>query len=65
MIEIEGLDVAGLYLFLKNNEQSTDKRLKELSDRIELYLYERLSIQEMEEITELYKNQDKHLEEKI
>lgn len=65
MIEFKGLDVAGLFLLLKENENAIDDRLKKLSDRIELYLYERLSIQEMEELKDLYSSRDGSLEKKI
>lgn len=65
MIELSGLNVAGLYLCLKDNEAVLDKRMRELTEDIEAYLYDRLSIEEMEEISKLYKAEDQELEAKI
>ena len=52
-------------LLLKDNEIILDSRMRELTDNIEAYLYDRLSIEEMEEISKLYKAEDQELEAKI
>ncbi|RKX73689.1 MAG: hypothetical protein DRP87_18430 [Spirochaetes bacterium] len=53
MITIEGKDLIALYLFL-NGKELEDKRLKRLLDRIEKKLYEKLSIEQMENLERFY-----------
>ena len=65
MIEVKGLRAAGLYLFLKNRESELDAKMGDLCDEIEAYLYDRLSIEEMEELRGLYDDSDPELETKI
>ena len=65
MIELKGLRLAGVYLMLKAGESDQDSRMCELADEIEAYLYDRLSIEEMEELKRLYKKGDSKLESKI
>lgn len=65
MIELKGLRIAGLYLFLKKKESELDTNMSELGEEIEAYLYDRLSIEEMEELQKLYENSDRTLEVKI
>ena len=65
MIEVKGLRTAGLYLFLKNRESELDAKMSDLCDEIEAYLYDRLSIEEMEELRGLYDGSDPELETKI
>lgn len=65
MIELKGLRLAGIYLMLKNFESDLDPCLRDLSDDIEAYLYDRLSIEEMEELSKLYKECDSDLDSKI
>ncbi len=56
MITVEGHKIAGLYLFLKEHENLLDKNMQDLHDDIETYLYDILSIEEMENIKSLYEN---------
>ena len=65
MIELKGLQVAGLYLLLKNREPELDKHMSDLTEEVEAYLYDRLSIEEMEELEKLYRKDDKQLDKKI
>ncbi|HAK45027.1 MAG TPA: hypothetical protein DCO79_03785 [Spirochaeta sp.] len=65
MIELKGLRVAGLYLLLKSKDSELDANMSELGEDIEAYLYDRLSIEEMEELQKLYEKSDRTLEVKI
>ncbi len=65
MIKLNGLNIAGIYLILKNKESELDKNLLSLFNEIEEYLYGRLSIEEMEELEKLYFSEDKDLIVKI
>ena len=65
MIELEGLRVAGIYLMMKSRESDLDPRMRGLADDLEAYLYDRLSIEEMEELEKLYKSDDRKLAVKI
>ena len=65
MIEIKGLRIAGLYLFLKKRESELDDKMSKLCEEIEAYLYDSLSIEEMEELQELYEKSDSELDVKI
>ena len=44
----------GLYLFLKAHEQDIDDRLRRLLHRLEGEIYQRLSIEEIEDLPNLY-----------
>lgn len=58
MVTIDGRDLIGLYLFLKNREPELDMRLRSLLDRMERILFTRLSIDDFENLEEKYnKNQ--------
>ena len=65
MIELKGLRVAGLYLFLKGKEAELDAKMSDLCEEIEAYLYDLLSIEEMEELRKLYDSSSAELETKI
>ena len=65
MIELEGLQLAGVYLILKERESNLDSCMRELADEIENYLYDRLSIEEMEELKRLYGKRDSNLDLKL
>lgn len=65
MIELKGLRLAGVYLLLKEGESRLDPCMCGLADELEGYLYDRLSIEEMEEIKTLYKKGDSNLNSKI
>jgi hypothetical protein len=55
MVTVDGRDLIGLYLFLKNREPELDIRLRSLLDRIERILFTRLSIDDFENLEEKYK----------
>ncbi len=55
MVTVDGRDLIGLYLFLKNREPELDTRLRSLLDRIERILFTRLSIDDFENLEEKYK----------
>ena len=55
MVTVDGRDLIGLYLFLKNREPELDMRLRSLLDRIERILFTRLSIDDFENLEEKYK----------
>ncbi len=65
MIELTGLRVAGVYLMLKKRESELDSMMSDLADELEAYLYDRLSIEEMEGLNELYQSEDTQLGSKI
>ncbi len=65
MIEITGFRAAGLYLFLKGKEAELDAEMGNLVSEIEGYLYDRLSIEEMENLEKLYLGKDGSLDSKI
>ena len=65
MIEIEGLSIAGLYLLLKRLDGKIDKNMMNLTDDLEAFLYNNLSIQEMEDLEKLYEQKDVRLKEKL
>ena len=65
MINLKGLRTAGLYLFLKSREAELDEHMSNLVSEIEGYLYDRLSIEEMENLEKLYLEKDRRLEGKI
>lgn len=54
MIALHGNELIGVYLLLKHHEPEGDEPLVDLMQRIETYLYQRLSIEEMEQIEYLY-----------
>ncbi|WP_020613661.1 hypothetical protein [Sediminispirochaeta bajacaliforniensis] len=54
MIALHGNELIGVYLLLKHHEPEGDEPLADLMQRIETYLYQRLSIEEMEQIEYLY-----------
>jgi hypothetical protein len=54
MIHIRGRELVGLYLMLKREDSYLDETLSSLLDRIEAYLYQNLSIDQMEELEDLY-----------
>lgn len=58
MIELNEREAAGIYLQLKKNDGELDITLCRLLTRIEKELYARLSIQELENLEELYRRGD-------
>lgn len=54
MFSIDGKELIGLYLLLKSEENHLDKMMSRLLNRIEDDLFERLSIDEFENLEKLY-----------
>ncbi len=55
MIVLHGQDFVAVYLLLLKNESSLDKNQVHVKHRMEKILFERLSIEEIESIEDLYK----------
>ena len=56
MIELDGREIIGLYVFLRDHEGELDNRMVSLHERLERILHNRLSIEQMENIEKLYEN---------
>ena len=56
MIELKSRQIVALYLFLKHREDELDETLLQLYNEIQRKLFSYLSIEEMESLEELYKN---------
>jgi hypothetical protein len=56
MIEIKSRQLIGLYLFLSRREDELDGPLQQLYNELQRDLFSYLSIEEMESLEELYKN---------
>lgn len=56
MFLIDGKEIVGLYLYLQKEDQRLDPILNRLFNRIEDDLYNRLSIEQLENLKELYNN---------
>lgn len=56
MIEIKSRQLIGLYLFLNQREAELDEPLQQLYNELQRDLFSYLSIEEMESLEELYKN---------
>ena len=54
MISIGTMETAGLYILLKSNENELDDVLTGLLKKIETELYHKLSIDEIENLEDLY-----------
>ena len=55
MMKIDASEALGLYVFLKSRESETDSCLGGLLTRIERLIYDKLSVEELENITEVYR----------
>ncbi len=53
-IRIDGRELVALFLFLRARESELDERTSAVLARMERYLYERLSIEELEKLPVLY-----------
>jgi hypothetical protein len=53
---LSGAEIVALYVFLRGRQADLDERLAGVYDRLERYLYDRLSIEEIEQIDRIYKN---------
>ncbi|HDQ14908.1 MAG TPA: hypothetical protein ENN41_08870 [Sediminispirochaeta sp.] len=56
MISLENRDVIALFLFLREREDELDGVLQGLYQRLQRDLFEKLSIEEMESLEDLYQN---------
>lgn len=64
MISLSGKQVVALYLILQKHEEELDPNLQVLFNRIQGELFTSLSIEEMENLEELYKNKIDVLEKR-
>lgn len=55
MIDLSNREIVGLYLVLSKQEEDLDLNLQMLANRIEKYIFDKISIQELEKLEELYK----------
>lgn len=65
MVEIQKSEIVPLYLCLKNLERELDPRLLTVLDRLEKFLYQHLSVEEIENLPELYRCNVDVLDEKV
>jgi len=56
METLSGREIVGVYLFLKAREEELDEILTNLMMRVEKNLYSRLSIDEFERLSDLYRD---------
>ena len=47
-VELSELEAADLYVMLRRHDRELTKRLERVRDRLEYYLYQRMSIADME-----------------
>lgn len=64
MIQIGNSQIVALYLLLKRHEEELDRNLQVLYHNIQRELFSILSIEEMESLEELYKNDVEVLEKR-
>ncbi len=64
MIELKSRQTVALYLFLKQREDELDDPLLQLYNELQRKLFSYLSIEEMESLEELYKNNVDVLEQR-
>lgn len=64
MIGLKSRQLVALYLFLKHREDELDDPLLQLYDELQRNLFSFLSIEEMESLEELYKNNIDVLEQR-
>lgn len=64
MIEMKSRQMVALYLFLKQREDELDEPLLQLYNELQRNLFSYLSIEEMESLEELYKNNVDVLEQR-
>jgi mevalonate kinase len=64
VITLRGNEIVGIYLLLKREDPDDSEPLAELMGRIETYLFQHLSIAEIEKLEELYEKNIDVLESK-
>ena len=52
---VKGREILGVYLLLREREQALDEPMLQLLDRLERALYQELTIDEFENIREIYR----------
>ncbi|MBI9100836.1 MAG: hypothetical protein JEY99_00350 [Spirochaetales bacterium] len=58
MISLKGAEITSLYIMLKKREEELDENQSSVLRGIEAFLYENLSVQEIENIETLYAGKD-------
>lgn len=64
MISLNGREIVGLHLLLKANEMELDETLQVVLQKTEKVLYEKLSVEELENLSDLYREKLDILREK-
>jgi len=64
MISLRGKQLVALYLLMQRNEEELDQTLQVLFHKIQQDLFTELSIEEMENLEDLYKNKIDVLEKR-
>ena len=64
MISLRGKQLVALYLLMQSNEEELDQTLQVLFHKIQQDLFTELSIEEMENLEDLYKNKIDVLEKR-
>lgn len=65
MIQVENLDIVGLFLFLRKHELELDNKLLQILRKTEDFLFERLTIGDINNLYELYLNESEYLQKII
>ena len=55
--ELSPSETLGLYILLRRREEELDEAMVALFDRLERYLYDRLSIEQIERIETMYEDE--------
>ncbi len=58
MIDLDGAEVVALYVLMRRHDLELDERMISLYERLERLLHDRLSIEQMENIENLYENEE-------
>ncbi|TVR03799.1 MAG: hypothetical protein EA403_06220 [Spirochaetaceae bacterium] len=58
MIDLDGAEVVALYVLMRRHDLELDARMISLYERLERILHDRLSIEQMENIENLYENEE-------
>jgi len=64
LINLDGREIVALHLLLKSRESELDDTLQSVLSKTERLLYERLSVEEMEGLSDLYRQKLDILSEK-
>ena len=58
LIDLDGAEVVALYVLMRRHDLELDARMISLYERLERILHDRLSIEQMENIENLYENEE-------